>query len=75
MSMTAFLFWVIAGRGKGTPAPKLLWGKSLVIGQDNRFSTSKTTALLWTYTVAVALGSFVVAKWLGHPGGLARLEH
>ena len=69
------LFWGIAGRGKGTPAPKLLWGKTLVIGQDNRFSTSKTTALLWTYTVAVALGSFVIAKWLGHPGGLAKLEH
>ena len=43
------------------------WGRSLVVGQDNRVSTSKTTALVWTYTVAAALLSFIIARWLGHP--------
>lgn len=55
--------------------PKLLWGRSLVIGTDNRVSTSKTAALVWTYTLAAALASFVIAEWLGHPGGIGKLTH
>jgi hypothetical protein len=40
-----------------------------VVGQDNRVSTSKTTALVWTYTLASTLLSFLIARWLGHPDG------
>jgi hypothetical protein len=42
----------------------------LLVGQDKRVSTSKTVATVWTYVVASALLSLVVAKWLGHGGGL-----
>jgi hypothetical protein len=52
-------------RAKGPP-PGLWWGRSLVVGDDNRVSTSKVTALVWTYTLAAALLSFVVSRWLGH---------
>jgi hypothetical protein len=54
-------------RGKaGGPPPALWWGRSLVVGDDNRVSTSKTAALVWTYTLAATLLSFVIARWLGH---------
>ena len=36
-------------------------------------STSKTTALVWTYTAAATLLSFLIARWLGHPEGYQRL--
>jgi len=63
-----WVWWLLSGRRHGGQQPKLWWGRSLVVGQDNRVSTSKTTALVWTYTVAAALLSFIVARWLGHPG-------
>jgi hypothetical protein len=31
--------------------------------KDKRLSTSKTTAVIWTYSLASALLSFVIAKW------------
>jgi hypothetical protein len=68
------IWWLISGRGKGTAAPTLWWGRSLVVGQDNRVSTSKTAALVWSYTLAGALLSFVIARWLGHPEGLDQLN-
>ncbi|MGN6189247.1 MAG: hypothetical protein ACTHOE_10130 [Conexibacter sp.] len=43
--------------------------RGIVVGADNRVSTSKTVAAVWTYSVAAALLSFVIAKWMGH--GLA----
>ena len=62
------LLWALRGRRKGGQEPTLWWGKSLVVGDDNRVSTSKTTALIWTYSVAAALFSFLIARWLGHSG-------
>lgn len=47
----------------------LWWGKSLVVGEDNRVSTSKTAALAWTYSLAAVLLSFVIARWLGYAEG------
>ena len=47
-----------------------MWGRTLIVGDDNRVSTSKTAALVWTYTVAAAIASFVIATWLGHDGAL-----
>ncbi len=67
-------WWTVAGKGKGGEEPKLWWGRSLVVGQDNRASTSKTAALVWTYTLAAALLSFLIARWMGHPGGLHNLD-
>jgi len=52
-----------------SPWPPLLLGGffgGLLVGQDNRLSTSKTVATVWTYLLASALLSFVVAKWMGH---------
>ena len=42
-----------------------------IVGEDNRVSTSKTVALIWTYAVASALLSLVIAKWMGHGGALS----
>ena len=61
--------WGLTRKRPGAQQPKLWWGRSLVVGQDNRVSTSKTAALVWTYTLAAALLSFLIARWLGHPHG------
>jgi hypothetical protein len=42
----------------------------LFIGQDNRVSTSKTVAAVWTMLVAAALFGFVYANLLNHPQAL-----
>jgi hypothetical protein len=64
------VWWGVWGRRGGGDRPALYWGRSLVVGEDNRVSTSKTTALIWTYSLAGALLSFVVVRWLGHPRAL-----
>ena len=38
----------------------------VMIGADNRVSSSKTIAAVWTFVVAVALGALVYADLLGH---------
>jgi hypothetical protein len=40
--------------------------RGAVLGADGRVSTSKTVAVAWTYSVASALLSIVIAKWMGH---------
>jgi hypothetical protein len=45
----------------------LLW--SLVVGKDNRTSTSKAVAFAWTYAVVFGIVALMVAKWLGTPTG------
>jgi hypothetical protein len=67
------VWWLLWGRRRGGQEPGLYWGRSLVVGDDNRVSTSKTTALIWTYSVAGALLSFVIARWLGHAEGFNAL--
>ncbi len=44
--------------------------RMLVIGQDNRLSTSKTIAAIWTFVVAAALFALVYANLLNHPQAL-----
>lgn len=61
-------WWLLSGRRTGATLPKLWWGRSLVVGMDNRVSTSKTAALVWTYTLAASLLSFLIARWMGYPG-------
>jgi hypothetical protein len=61
-------WWLLSGRRTGATLPKLWWGRSLVVGTDNRVSTSKTTALVWTYTLAASLLSFLIARWMGYQG-------
>jgi hypothetical protein len=39
----------------------------VIIGTDNRISTSKTVATIWTLVVAAALLAFVYANAIGHP--------
>jgi hypothetical protein len=70
-----WIWWLTWGRRNRSQQPKLFWGRSLFVGQDERVSTSKTTALVWTYTLASALASFVVAKWLEHGIVLSKLAH
>jgi hypothetical protein len=47
--------------------------KGLVVGKDNRLSTSKLQALIWTYAIAAALLSLVIADWAGAEKGYAAL--
>jgi hypothetical protein len=47
--------------------------KGLVVGKDNRVSTSKLQALIWTYALAAALLSLVVANWAGAEKGYEAL--
>jgi hypothetical protein len=63
------LFVVTLGevRPSGSGLGSLLRG--VLIGADNRVSTSKVVAVTWTYAVASALLSIVIAKWLGHDQG------
>jgi hypothetical protein len=50
------------------PSPVVLgWIRGAIVGTDKRLSTSKTVAVVWTYTVAAALLSIVIAKLWGHP--------
>jgi hypothetical protein len=44
--------------------------RTLVVGQDNRMSTSKTVAVIWTFVVGVMLLGLVYAKLLNHPQAL-----
>jgi hypothetical protein len=45
-------------------------GRSVFTGEDNRISTSKTIATVWTMVVAGGLLGMVYAKLAGHPGAL-----
>jgi hypothetical protein len=70
-----WIWWVTGGQRQAATQPSFPWGRSLFVGQDNRWSTSKTTFLVWTYTVAAALLSFLVVRWQGHPGAYEKLLH
>jgi hypothetical protein len=43
--------------------------RGIVVGDDNRLSTSKTVAAVWTFAIAFGLLSLLVARWLGDPAG------
>ena len=45
------------------------------IGVDNRVSTSKTVAAVWTYLLASSLLGFVIAKLAGYPQALEKMIH
>jgi hypothetical protein len=45
----------------------------LVIGKDNRTSTSKIVALAWTYAIFFGLLALIVANWLGSSAGYHEL--
>jgi hypothetical protein len=47
--------------------------RMLVVGKDNRISTSKAVVLAWTYAVVFGLLALIVAKWLGDPRGYQAL--
>jgi hypothetical protein len=49
--------------------------KDMLVGTDNRVSTSKTTAAVWTYLVAGSMLGFVVAKLFGYPHALENMMH
>jgi hypothetical protein len=47
--------------------------RGILIGQDNRTSTSKVVAFAWTYAIAFGLLAIVFADWLGDTSGYAAL--
>jgi hypothetical protein len=48
-------------------------GVGLVLGKDNRISTSKLQAMLWTYAIAGAMASTIAANWVGDSAGFDAL--
>lgn len=51
------------------------WLYEVFIGVDNRVSTSKTVATVWTYLLASSLLGFVIAKLAGYPEALEKMIH
>jgi len=49
--------------------------RRLIVGEDQRVSTSKTAAVIWTYLLAIALLSIIIAKWLGHGEAFGAIQH
>lgn len=49
--------------------------RKLLIGQDKRLSTSKTTAAAWTSLLAGSLLGMVIAKFAGHSEALEEVMH
>jgi hypothetical protein len=47
----------------------------IVMGKDNRVSTSRLQALMWTYVVGFVLLAVVIAKWAGVGAGYKELLH
>jgi hypothetical protein len=45
----------------------------LLVGADNRLSTSKLSAAAWTWVLAWAILALAVAKWAGNPDGWSKL--
>jgi len=70
------VWWLRTNISSGTQSakPKIRVGITSVVGADKRVSTSKTIAILWTYSVASAIFSLLVARWLGYPGAFKALE-
>jgi hypothetical protein len=70
---TALVRWKKPAREIRSP---VVWGwiRGAVVGKDKRLSTSKTVAVIWTYSLASALLSFVIAKWWGHPGAFNAMK-
>lgn len=46
----------------------------LILGKDNRSSTSKTVALVWTFTIFYLLAAMLAAKWFGDSKGWSALQ-
>jgi hypothetical protein len=42
---------------------------AIVVGKDNRTSTSKSVAFAWTLALVYGLLALLIAKWLGDPAG------
>lgn len=43
--------------------------RGILVGEDNRLSTSKLSAFAWTWVIAWAILSLAVADWVGAPSG------
>jgi hypothetical protein len=69
--------WYVSRSNASAKGNQALAGgfRRLLVGEDNRVSTSKTAAVAWTYLLAGALLSIVIAKWLGHGEGLGKTQH
>lgn len=76
-SLLAIAVWGLrrlSGRASSTARPPMRWGFWSFVGLDNRVSTSKTVAIVWTYSVASTILSLIVARWLGFPEALKHFE-
>jgi hypothetical protein len=46
---------------------------ALVVGKDERVSTSKVQALIWTYAIGGVLFSILASSWVGYSGGYDKI--
>lgn len=64
---SALAWFISVTRAKRRGAGNLATGfRRLLVGEDNRVSTSKVIAATWTYFLAAGLLSVIITKWLGH---------
>jgi hypothetical protein len=56
-------------KGKAYRYQRGHWFRKLLVGADNRWSTSKFQALIWTYVVVFGLLALMFAKWMGNSNG------
>jgi hypothetical protein len=60
----------LQGTSVTTSGPKRLrLLRGLVMGADNRLSTSKTVACAWTFAIFFGLLALLIARWAGDPTG------
>jgi lysophospholipase L1-like esterase len=61
--------------GIQTDAKTLRLLRGLVVGTDNRLSTSKTVVAVWTMAIFYGLLALLIARWLGDSTGWNKLIH
>ncbi len=73
-SAAAWFFSRSRAKSQGS-GPLALGFRRLLVGEDNRVSTSKTVAAVWTYLLAISLLSVLITKLLGHGEAFGNLQH
>jgi hypothetical protein len=59
----------VAKAGASVKSVRRSWFTAIVVGKDNRTSTSKSVAFAWTLAIVWALVALLAAKWLGYDTG------
>ena len=73
LSLAAYVWWWVGQGHRSERKPVFRWGLWSIVGLDHRVSTSKTVAIIWTYTLAGALLAILVMRWRGEAAAYTAL--